>query len=93
MSDKQRKKLIEEKERNDYFDKLSLEQVHYEKKNKERNFTRKLNECAIQQQLLDAEEERRIRPLLREQEIKKEEQLAFQVAKLKNEHIKELKMR
>lgn len=67
--------------------------MRIEKKNQERNFARKINECCTQQQLLDEEEKRRTRPLLREEEIRKEENLALQVAKLKNEQIKELKMR
>lgn len=93
MSGKQRDKLTEEIEKNNYYDKISLEKVHIEKKNRERNFARKMNECYTQQQLLDEEEKRRVRPLLREEAIKKEENLAFQVAKLKNEQIRDLKMR
>lgn len=93
MSGQQREKLTAEIEKNNYYDKLSLEKVHIEKKNQERNFARKMNECYMQQQLLDEEEKRRVKSLLCEEQIKKEENLACQLAKFKNEQIKELKMR
>lgn len=93
MSGKQRTKLTEEINRNKYYDKLSLEKVHIEKKNQERNFARKINECYTQQQLLDEEEKRRTWPQLRAQELQKEEKFIQQIAKLRNDEIKELKMR
>lgn len=93
MSGKQRIKLTEEINKNKYDDQLSLVKVHIEKKNQERNFARKINECYTQQQVLDEEEERRKRPQLRAQELQHEEHFAQQVTKLKNDEIRELKMR
>lgn len=93
MSGKQRDKLTEEIKKNNYFDKLSQEKVLIERKNQERNFARKINECYTQQEFLDEDEKCRARSLSKEQEIKTEENLALQVAKLKHDQIKEIKMR
>lgn len=93
LSGQQRIKLTEEINKNKYIDTLSLEKVHIEKKNQERNFARKINECYTQQKLLDDEEERKNRAKVCEERIKQEERAAQQIAKLKNDEIKELKMR
>lgn len=91
MTKAQKQKLDEELTTKNYYDGLSLEKVRIENKNLNRNLTRVMNHSRRQQEELSDRQAELTKA--HEERVKQQEKLAFQLNQIKNEELKELKMR